>query len=495
MGDETTVLDGAAARHLLRRTGFGAMPLDLAQFVGLTRGEAADRLLAFAPKGFLPSGPDFPTAVSKWIKYMLKTRAPLQEKLVLFWHDHFATGFSKVQSVRLMGTQNRTIRLSCLGDMRVLVKALSRDAAMIEWLDTVRNHKDLPNENYARELQELFTLGVLDLRGNPNYTQTDVEQIARAFTGWTYDHGHGTVSFDDGDHDYIADFPSRGGGTKRIFASTGAFATPPHFDQPEGDSEIDQVVDIIFQHRDTDLKNTVARRTTRRLLEYFCHGGWATPDAVMIQTMDDEIVVPSGFDRTFIIRDVLRAIFVHDVFYATMEAAPFSVGTAKSVKWPVDYALSTMRLLGANPKGKHLGVQGGSYTPIADHLRDMGQTLLDPPSVFGWDWETAWISSATLLARCNFARDIIGSRHGGGRFRPEKLIDLNLTQPGEIVDAVTDVLGVTDQLVSEERQVLIDYLTDSGTSSTINLHDPTLRNIKLNGLFGLVVQAPVCQLH
>ena len=124
----------------------------------------------------------------------------------------------------------------------------------------------------------------------------------------------------------------------------------------------------------------------------------------------------------------------------------------------------------------------------------MGQTLLDPPSVFGWDWESAWISTATLLARSAFARDVIASRHGGGRFRPERLIALDLTQPGAIVDAVTDVLGVTDQLVTDERQALIDYLTD-GTATTVNLTDPTVRNIKLNGLFGLVLQSPTYQLH
>src|SRR5258705_9366702 len=171
MGDENTILDAAAAQHLLRRTGFGARPTEVDPLVGLSRGAAADTLLSFTPKGFKPSGPDIGRAQSKWIKYMVKTRAPLQEKLVLFWHDHFATGFSKVQDVKRMAVQNKTIRLNGKGDMRVLVKAMTKDAAMIEWLDTRRNHKDVPNENYGRELHELFTLGVNDPRGNPNYVQ------------------------------------------------------------------------------------------------------------------------------------------------------------------------------------------------------------------------------------------------------------------------------------------------------------------------------------
>ena len=430
-------------------------------------------LLDFTPKAFTPSGPDFATAVEKWIKYMWKARSRLQEKLVLFWHDHFATGFAKVQNVRLMATQNRTIRLNCKGDMRTLVKAMNTDAAMMVLLDTVQNHKDVPNENYGRELQELFTLGVDDLAGNPNYTQTDVEQIARAFTGWTVDPGNGKVSFDDRRprHDRAVSRSWRRHEAGLRFHRR--VRQPPRFDQPEGASEIDQVIDVIFRHRDTDLQNTVARRTTRRLLEYFCHGGWATPDAGMIQTMDAEIIAPSGFDRTFVIADVLRAIFVHDVFYATMAAAPFSAATVKSVKWPIDYALGTLRLLGVKLKGKHLLVQGGSFTPITDHLSNMGQTLLDPPSVFGWDWETSWISSATLLARYTFARDVTGSRTGGGHFRPEQLVDLDLTAAGRRASTPSPASSASPTSSKpEQRQVLIDYLTDGGVNPTINLHDP-----------------------
>ena len=487
MGDETTVLDEAAARHLLRRTGFGALPKDLTAFTGLRRGDAADTLLGFQPKGFQPSGSDFDTGHNKWVKYMITTRSPLQEKLTLFWHDHFATGFSKVQDIKLMGLQNKTIRLNCKGDMRVLVKAMNRDPAMIEWLDTVRNHKDVPNENYGRELQELFTLGVDDLQGNPNYTQTDVTQIARAFTGWSYDRTRAT--FDPDDHDTIAEFPERGGGTKELYASTGHFASPPSFGQPEGQSEIDQVIDIIFQHRDTDTKNTVARRTTRRLLEYFCHGGWSAPDATMIGIIDDELIAPSQFDQTFVIQDLLRAVFVHDVFYQTDPR----VAQVPSIKWPVDFLVSTLRLVGMKLKGRDQLLKGGSYLRALDHLTNMGQVLLDPPSVFGWDWENSWISSATLLGRYTFSRDLASSRDGGGKFKPEKLVDLSLTDPGDIVDAVTGVLGMTDSIDPGDRDVLIDYL--GGPGATLDLDDFQTRDEKLRGLFALVLESPAYQAH
>jgi len=505
MGDQNTVLDEPAARRLLRRVGFGAMPKELPKFVGRTRGEAVDILLGFRPKGFKPSGPGFERAQGKWIKYMVKTRLPLQEKLVLFWHDHFATGFSKVLDPKLMSLQNKTIRLACKGDMRVLVKAMNRDAAMIEWLDTVRNRKRTPNENYARELKELFTLGVYDFQGNENYTQADIVQTARAFTGWTYDRDNGLSYFNQDQHDFMANYDGNPAseenrGPKVLFGSAaaygpggklGGFASPQSFAAPEGETEIDQVIEIIFQHRDSDGKNTVARRTTRRLLEFFCHGGWADPDAAMVGIIDDELIGPSGFATTFVVQDVLRAIFVHDVFYNVDPRVP----AAPSVKWPTDFVVSTLRLLRMKGKGRDLVIEGGARRPLRDHLESMGQILLDPPSVFGWDWENAWISSATLLARYGFARDLTSAREGGARFKPEKLMSLGLTDPDDIVDAVTGILGVGDAFPQggPERNALITYL--GGQSASLDLLDYDTKNRKLHGLFLLVIQSPAYQVH
>lgn len=501
MGDENSVLDEAGVRHLLSRTGFGARPKEIEPLVGLTRGEAADKVLHFNPKGFKPSAPDIETAQSKWIKYMVKSRSPLQEKLVLFWHDHFATGYSKVLDVKRMAVQNKTIRLNCKGDMRVLVKAMNKDAAMIEWLDTQRNRKAIPNENYARELEELFTLGVEDLRGNPTYTQADIVQIARAFTGWRYDTDNGSVFFRDSQHDYNAQYLATRG-SKVIYGSTasytpngklGGFTAPQAFDQPEGDTEIDQVTDIIFAHQDTDGANTVARRTTKRLLEFFCHGGWASPTNAQIAVIDD-LIATSGFDVDFSVQALLRAIFTHDVFYET-QPAPHAVPTPpKSIKWPIDFIVSTLRMTGVKPKGRDQVIQGGDFLRVRDHLADMGQQLLDPPSVFGWDWELSWISSASLLARYRFARDLIMARTGGGRFKPEKIMDVTLSAAEDIVDEVLRVLVLDDQLTTAETDALVDYLGGPGATLDI-LNDLDLRNEKLGGLFALVLQSPAYQAH
>jgi uncharacterized protein (DUF1800 family) len=497
MGDEDTVLGPAEARHLLRRTGFGVLKRDLDLYDGQTRGAAADALLAYKPKSFKPAGSSLQQAQGKWIKYMVKSKTPLQEKLTLFWHDHFATGFTKVLDLKRMGFQNRTLRMLGKGDMRVLVKAINKDAAMVEWLDTVRNHKDIPNENYARELQELFTLGVNDLRGNPNYTQADVAQIARAFTGWTMTFSS-PVYFDESDHDFNDEFSTERG-PKELYGQTvsytpngklGGFTSPRPFDAPEGESEIDQVTDIIFQHTDSDGQNTVARRTTRRLLEFFCHGGWASPSNAQIAIIDD-LIATSSFDATFDVSALLRAIFTHDVFYETMPSAWSSPTPPKSVKWPVDFLVSALRTTGIKGKGRDYYIDGGDYLPIALHLENMGQALLDPPSVFGWEWEKAWISSATLLARFRFARDCMMARR---RFRANKIMDVTLKPAPAIVDAVTAALGVYDQLSSDERDVLIAYL--GGPSAELDLLDDYHDlNEKLTGLFALVMQSPVYQTH
>jgi uncharacterized protein (DUF1800 family) len=497
MGDANTLLDAASARHLLRRSGFGAAPGQVQDIIdrGLTRGQAADELLGFRGKAFKPSGKYIEDAQNKWVKYMIKTKFPLQQKLVLFWHDHFATSNAKVGNSKTMGNQIRLMHIMCKGNFKDFVKAMNRDAAMIEFLDTVRNHKDIPNENYARELQELFTLGVYDFAGNANYTQQDIVQIARAFTGWDYEYNSGTSVFHDYDHDFAADFPERG--SKVLYQSTGGFGPGGSaFDVAgEGAQEIDTVIDVIFQHADSNGENTVARRTARRLLEYFAHP-IANPIPPADVAVVDQVVAESGFATSWDITALMRAIFVNDAFYETAAPAPFTAATKKSVKWPVDYVVSTMRLLGMKLKSKYQYVDGGDYASIRDQLSNMGQVLLEPPSVFGWDWENAWISSATLLARCNFARDVTAARNGGGNsFRPEKFIDLSLTDPDAILAAVTDVLGVTDQLTAAERNVLVDYLTDGGTNPTLDLNDYDVRNRKLNGLFALVLQSPAYQLH
>jgi len=495
MGDESTVLTAADARHLLRRTGFGAPVKDVARILnrGETRGAAADRLLGFKPAAFQPAGKDLRLRQNSWLKYMIGAKNPLQEKLVLFWHDHFATAASKVGSVTLMAAQNRLLRKLCKGSFRTLLQSINRDPAMLEFLDTVRNRKRTPNENYGRELCELFALGVKDSSGNATYLQEDVVQIARAFTGWRI--SKDKADFDEGQHDFEEDYPERG--PKVIFTQVGGFGPGGRSfaSAGEGAIESDTVIDILLAHRDSDARSTVARRVARRLLEFFAHGafGESTPETTAVV---DAVIDASGFDGTWDVTALLRAILVSDAFYETAATAPFGASTAKSVKWPVDFVVTTLRTVGLKAKGREYYVDGGSRRSLRSHLQAMGQQLFEPPSVFGWEWEKSWITSATVLARARFARDVIAARgNGGTSFRPEKLVDLGLTAPDEILDATLDALGFADQVTAAQRTVLLDYLTDAGARPSLDLENDDTRDRKLHGLFGLLLQSPTFQLH
>ena len=138
------------------------MPKDFQNIQGGTRGDAADFVLDFRAKPFKPGGKDFERMHNKWFKFILKSKTPLLAKLALFWHDHFSVGFTKVQDIKLMAGYVQLLHTYAKGNFKDFVKAMNKNPAMMEYLDTVRNDDDVPNENYARELQELFTLGVKD---------------------------------------------------------------------------------------------------------------------------------------------------------------------------------------------------------------------------------------------------------------------------------------------------------------------------------------------
>jgi len=507
MGDQNTPLTEDDARQLVRRLGFGipvkeSKKFRVSELTGLTRGAAADLFLTFKPKGFKPKSSEIEKAINKWYKYILKRKKnlALQEKLVIFFHDHFATNFGTLDgqegekdAITMLAEQNKMFRKNCIGNFKTIVKLVNINPAMMNFLDTVLNTKDEPNENYGRELQELFTLGATDLNGEPNYTEDDIGQISRAFTGWHHDIKDGTHHLHTDDHDTTAEFPGRG--DKEIFGvahpvggghNYGGFAGPQSFIVGgEAENEIDEVTEILFQHLDTDGENTVARHLTFKLLEYFCH---ASPSKATV----DAIVADSGFVGSWEMVPLLRSIIVHDIMFETAVPAPFGALSKKSVRWPIDYAIGTLRSVALNPKGSELEIPGGDFNSVGELLAEMGQVLLEPPSVFGWNWEESWISSAGLLSRYEFVRDVVASRK---KFKPEKLIDIDLTDPGDIVDAVTDQLGVTSQFTATQRTTLIDYLTDEGTNPTLDLTDFDTRNRKLHGLYGLVLQSVATVLH
>jgi uncharacterized protein (DUF1800 family) len=318
-------------------------------------------------------------------------------------------------------------------------------------------------------------------------------QIARAFTGWRRDRKR--VVFNTVTHDFNAEFegPPENRGPKDVFKSTGGFGasgvryagTGSSF--AEGTTEIDTLIDILLLHADTDGKTTVARRLARRLIEYFAH-----PEPALGYI--DDVVAMSGFDASWDLTALLHQIFVLDDFYLSSMSA--GVGTKKSVKWPADFVVTSLRLLKGKLSGKFSSVRAGEYRGIADHVSSMGQILFDPPSVFGWDWETGWLSSATLLARYTFASDLAASSGNNG-IKLFKLLDLydESADAGDVVDAVSDLFGVTDDLTTAERDAMIDYLTDGSPATPVDLTDYETREKKVSGLVCLVMQSPAYQVH
>jgi len=198
--------DRRKAAHLLRRAGFGAAPAAIDRAVAEGMEQTVESLFDEATEeedfyqktfrainGPLTNFGDIGAAQAWWVYRMMTTRAPLREKLTLFWHGHFATGFEKVDNSRLMHQQVETIRRHAWGNVRELTLAIARDPAMVVWLDGESNTKEHPNENFARELMELFTCGI------GHYTESDVREAARAFTGWHRDKTQ--FAFNAGDHD------------------------------------------------------------------------------------------------------------------------------------------------------------------------------------------------------------------------------------------------------------------------------------------------------
>ena len=458
--------DDDNAAHLLNRAGFGGDDRDVAKIVKLGQAKAVEKLVGVKGSGARGPGKsdndadDLQKLRIWWAKRMVKaTGRRLQEKMCLFWHDHFATAVSVTQNNRRMALQNRTFRLFGLGDFRTLVFEVTRDAAMLDYLDGDRNKVGRPNENYARELQELFTLGVVDLNGNPNYTQTDVSEMARALTGWQIDAATDLGVF----------VPSRfDGGTKTLYAgnagqktgnlgvvdSTGSILPPAT-----------NVIDAILAHRDSDGELTMPRFLGKKLWEYFAY---PNPS----KTVVDDVAAPF-IAGGFVVKDLLRAIFLHEEFYG--EAAKTS-----SVRNPCEFAFSAIRALRARTNAKTL----------PDLLADMGMDLLDPPSVNGWNNGFAWLGTGQFLARLAFGQTLAAGRTSDLLLFPTKLFDPTATDAGQVVDALLGHLHVATRVPPGTRQALIDYF-GGATSFT----DPAVVEKKVRGAVALMLALPHMQTH
>jgi Protein of unknown function (DUF1800) len=358
------------AAHLYRRAAFGYSRADLIEAERLGHQGTLDLLLDGRPDatesletlidvGRLAAERDDGGDQLRgwWLYCMLQGGHPLREKLTLFWHDHFATSLVKVQNPGLMFRQNCLLREHALGRFGPLLQAMSRDGAMLVWLDSNSNVKGKPNENYARELMELFSLGV------GNYTEKDVREAARAFTGWRTD-GVG-FAFNPGLHD---------GGPKTILGTTG--------DWDGGD-----VVRIVLQ------QPASARFLVRKLYRFLV-SETATPPDVFIEPLCESFR-KSDYD----IAALLRTILSSRHFYS-------GHAFRRRIKGPVDFVLGAVQTV-----YRRCAEGEPDYRPLPQQmlvgvLGALGQTLFAPPNVKGWPGGKAWLNTATLLERANFAQSV-----------------------------------------------------------------------------------------
>ena len=383
--------DIALLAHLLRRAGFGATRDELEAYAAKGYEATVDELLH--PENAPPALDDMDlikryhvdennllivdSCQTYWLYRMINTRRPLEEKLTLFWHGVFATGYTKLNQPKAILRQIEMFRRYGLGSFRDLLVRVSRDPAMIFWLDNKDNHKDGVNENYGRELLELFSMGV------GNYSEDDVRQASQAFTGWTMRNASlhaARVSRDsvwpygrlDWQFEYRPD--DHDAGEKTFLGETSAF-------------DGTDIIDIICQRPET------ARFVSRHLYNFFVADepqvpAWQTVpprDPAAIETLM-EVFAESGFE----IRSVLRVLFNSDFF---------KEATFARVKSPAELVAGTARLAGTHRSPDVDDIE------LALNTTNMGQSLLDPPSVEGWHTGKEWISTAGLVQRVNFAVD------------------------------------------------------------------------------------------
>jgi uncharacterized protein (DUF1800 family) len=485
--------------HLLRRAGFGASPAELEDYLKLGFDDAVDRLLH--PEDVEEGDVELPAELDadpsrlqsiqlKWLYRMVNTNRPLAEKIAFFWHGHFATSIEKVKSVTLMWNQYETLRDNGLGRFEDLVLAVSQDPAMLVWLDNSRSRKEAPNENYARELMELFTLGI------GNYTEDDVKAAARAFTGWSIQIQRGAQV---GDEDLMKDPELESGATTEELKQKKKNGTLTEEEKTQLKKERrTRDADFIFRpnwHDDgektflgqtgnwdgTDVVRIIAENPAcaafiaRSLFSFFV---WDNPDDKTLAPFVD-VFTSSGGD----IRETLGAIF------RSPEFSSDQAHRAK-VKSPIELLIATIKLL---------DVDITKQTANAKTVQAMGQVLFAPPNVGGWTSGLGWIGPSTLLERYNVVGQLLS---GGGKKNAEGGFDQTAFLGNTSITTADDLVALVvartldDDLDADQRAALISYLSldETGATTTFSPDDDHFDD-KLRGLIRLATTVPTYQLN
>ena len=450
--------------HLLLRIGFGATPAERAIYEEMSYGEAVSALLDFDPadpandvdarigtpgflgitarNGFMPN-----TVINdsrqRWVFRMVHSPAPLQERMALLWHHHFATAYSKLagavggtEGARLMAAkpsedtaqvrgQIELFRQLGLGKFSHLLVEVAKDPAMIYWLDGNTNVKAKPQENFGRELMELFTFGV------SNYTEEDVYAAARVFTGWNIalrgtsntPTAYYAFNYNAAQHDVAAksfSFPIYANGSKTIPARAAASGMQDGLD----------LIAALAMHPET------ARRMAGRLWNWFVSDIEA-PDPAFVNAIA-AVYLSSDTDMREVIRAVVRSSQFRDPRHRY-----------KRHSWPVEYVVRALKEMG------HLGFSANdTLTPMLN----MGQQLFEPPDVDGWAIGPAWFSTGGMLARMNFASALATNQ----RFELRNTSRLYNQTPETLVDYAVSRLSLP-AVPAEVYNPLVDYVRAGGT--------------------------------
>ena len=409
--------DMALMAHLMRRAGFGASREELE--VRVAKGYEAtveellhpetqpdvdeDILFRYFPNLEGPLGP--PQAQANWVYRMINTKRPLEEKVALFWHQLFATGNSKVDNPPELLQQIAMFRRHGLGSFPNLLVELARNPAMIYWLDNNGNHKGAINENWGRELLELFSMGV------GNYSENDIKEASRAFTGWTIGpkiprnplgRFYWSFQYKSEDHD---------DGEKTFLCRQGRFNG-------------EDIVGIVVQQPAT------ARFLARHMYNFFVADEPQVPSWNITPPTDPEAIqalVQAYNESNYDIRSMLRVLFLSDFFKNSRFAR---------VKSPAELVIGTVRLAGSFTSPR-LGFQD-----LAFECAYQGQELLNPPSVESWHTGQEWIDGGALVRRVNFAAKLLGnSTLPGVRSIINGLRERGTLSPTELVSGCTDLIG------------------------------------------------------
>ena len=429
----------ALLAHLLRRAGFGATRDELEGYVAQGYAATVEQLLH--PELAPTLDEDvlrryhidqnslmlIESSQAYWLYRIINTRRPLEEKMALFWHGLFATAYGKLNHAKAVVNQTNTFRRCGLGDFRTLLLELSRDPAMIFWLDNKDNHKDAPNENYGRELLELFSMGI------GNYTEDDVKACARAFTGWTIANA-----------DYMSIRASRDSiwphgrlDWQFVYRPDDHDDSPKTFLGQTGPFNGEDVIDIICRQPAT------AWFVAAKLYGFFVSD---TPDEASIQYLADTFRETDGD-----LSAVMRALFLSDFFRSEV----VRLGRVKS---PAELVAGTARLAGSHRFPEW------SIVNLAMDVNFMGQEILNPPTVEGWHTGREWIDTGNLVERVNAAALEMGdlTQPGVQAIRERLARRGDDLSPEQFVDGCLEALGQFE--VSETtRQSLVAHAGQDGS--------------------------------